>query len=125
MNISKTFITITILTSLSACASITSNSVQPVTINSNPQGAKASVGGNTVTTPAVVDLKGKSAYFVTASKDGYITGNNVIESEVRFLPAVIGNIFNLTGVIGMAVDFFGTGAAYKLDNEVTVNLDKK
>ena len=110
---------------LAGCASVTGPSRQSVKIDSNPQGARVEVGGQTLTTPAVVDLKGKSEYIAVATKSGYDSTTKVVGSEVRLLPAVVGNIFNLTGVIGMAIDFFGTGAAYKLDNNVNIDLQKK
>jgi hypothetical protein len=121
----KTFIAVlaTIsLISLTNCASITGPSRQPVKVNSVPSGAEVKIGGKTVVTPAVVDLKGKSEYIVTAHKAGYNDTTDVLGSEVRILASVVGNIFNLTGIIGMAVDFLGTGAAYKLDPEVNVQL---
>ena len=125
MRYSKVFSTFAVVMILSGCASITGPSKQPVKINSDPQGAQVSVGGRTVTTPAVVELKGKSEYYVTATKPGYQTGNDVISSEVRILPSVVGNILNLTGILGMGVDFLGTGAAYDLDDEINLELQKK
>jgi len=109
---------------LTNCASIVGPTHQQVKVDSQPQGAQVFIGGKTVTTPAVVELKGKSEYYVTANKDGYKPASDVLNGEVRILPAVVGNIFNLTGAIGMAVDFFGTGAAYKLDESVNVKLQK-
>ncbi len=110
---------------LAGCASITGQSRQSIKIDSNPQGARVEVGGQTITTPAVVDLKGKSEYVAVATKPGYDSTTKVVGSEVRILPAVVGNIFNFTGIIGMAIDFFGTGAAYELDKSVNIDLQKK
>lgn len=113
------------LLTTTGCASITGPGRQPVKINSTPQGASVFVGGRTATTPAVVELKGKSEYFVKAEKKGYKDSTDVIGSEVRILPAVVGNILNLTGIIGVAVDFLATGAAYDMDDEINIKLEKQ
>ena len=110
---------------LVGCASICNDSRQPVSIKSNPSGAEVVVDGQTVVTPAVVQLKGKSEYFLTANLKGYKTGTGKIDSDVRIGSGVVGNIFNFTGIVCMAVDFFGTGAGWKLDPEVTINLQKQ
>lgn len=118
-------ITLLSVQSLAGCASVTAGEFQKVRINSTPEGARAEVGGHTITTPGEVTLKGKSEYRVTAHKEGYEKASNVIHSQVRILPAVVGNIFNFTGIVGMAIDFFATGAAYKLEEEVHLTLTKK
>lgn len=125
MKITKILSIIIVSTTLSACASIFSPAKQPVKIISTPEGATATVAGQTVTTPAIVDLKGKSEYLVTVEKEGYENKSAVIDSKIRIVPAVIGNILNLSFAIGMAIDFFATGTGFDLDNEVIVNLEKK
>ena len=112
------------LVAMTGCASIVNESRQAVRVNTQPQGAEVTINGETKVSPAVFQLKGKSDYVVMAEKSGYRTSTGRIDSEVRILPAVVGNIFNLTGVLGMGVDFLGTGAAYDLDDEVTVKLRK-
>jgi hypothetical protein len=109
---------------LTGCATIFNAKQQPVTITSVPAGAEVVIDGQTVVTPAVVQLKGKSEYYLTANLKGYKTGTAKINGDVRIGSSVVGNIFSF-GIIGMAVDFLGTGAAYKLDPAVTVNLQKE
>lgn len=106
----------------SACASVTGPGKQTVQINSVPQGADVFVDGRNVTTPAVVTLKGKSEYFVKASKPGYAETSEKIDSQFRVLPVVLGNFLNLTGLVGVGVDVLGTGAAYDLDDQINIQM---
>ncbi|MCE3233062.1 MAG: hypothetical protein K0R98_1319 [Rickettsiaceae bacterium] len=122
-SISSALIISTLLV-LANCASVTGPGRQQVKINSEPSGAEVKVDGRTVTTPAVVELKGQSQYYLTASKPGYKDSSEVLGSEVRILASVVGNMFNFTSLVGMAVDFFGTGAAYNLDDEVNIKMKK-
>lgn len=121
----KLLVTALLSMSLISCASITGPGNQQVKIETTPPGAEIIVDGQTQVSPALVTLKGKSDYTVMARKDGYRDAYGKINGEPRILAGVVGNIFNLTGIIGMAVDFLGTGAAYKLDNNVSLVLDKK
>ena len=107
---------------LTSCATVTGQGNQSVKINSVPQGAEVMVDGQKQTTPAVITLKGASGYPVTAKKEGYKEAYGKVNGEFRVLPTVVGNIFNLTGVIGLVVDMFGTGAAYNLDQEVNIDM---
>lgn len=117
--IASTMMALLVLTN---CASITGPSRQQVKVTSVPAGAEVKIGNHTVITPGVVEVKGQSEYTVVAHKDGYRDTTTVLGSEVRILASVVGNILNLTGVLGAAVDFLGTGAAYKMDKEVNVQL---
>ena len=110
---------------LTGCASICNDSRQAVTIKSDPSGAEVLIDGQTVVTPAVVQLKGPSEYYLTANLKGYKPGTAKLNGDARIGSAIVGNIFNFSGIIGMAVDFYGTGAGWKLDPEVTVNLRKQ
>lgn len=105
-----------------ACASVTGPGKQTVQINSVPEGAEVFVDGRTVTTPAVVTLKGKSEYYVKATKPGYQETSEKIDSQFRVLPVVLGNIANLTGLVGIGVDVLGTGAAYDMDDNLTIKM---
>lgn len=110
---------------VSACASVTGPGKQQVQIDSEPQGAEVFVDGRNVTTPAVVTLKGKSEYYIKASRPGYDDVSEKIDSEFRVLPVVLGNIVNFTGLIGVGVDVLGTGAAYDMDDKITISMRKK
>lgn len=106
---------------LSGCASIMNDSRQRVTIKTIPDGAEVVVDGRTVVTPTTIDLKGKQDYYLTASKKGFRQGSGKIEGDMRIGSGIVGNIFSF-GLIGMAVDFFGTGSGWKLQPEVTMTL---
>ena len=110
------------LLAITNCASLTGPSKQPIKVNSVPAGAEVKIGNRSVITPGIIEVPGKSEYLVTAHKDGYQDKTDVLGSEVRIGAAIVGNIFNFTGIIGMAVDFLGTGAAYRMDKEVNVTL---
>ncbi len=118
----RIILTTTLIAFIASCASITGPGNQTVKITTVPEGADVTVDGQIKTSPVVITLKGASAYPIIAKKDGYKDGYGKVNSKVRILPAIVGNIFNLTGVIGMAVDFFATGAAYKLDQEVNIDM---
>jgi hypothetical protein len=107
---------------LSACSTIVHDKYQQVTISSNPPGATLRIDNQTFMTPATVPLKGRSEYFFTIEKPGYQTASGKVDGDFRIWSSVIGNIFNLTGVIGFAVDFWGTETAYELrkDNLITL-----
>lgn len=112
---------LTAVATLSGCASVFNDSRQRVTIKSIPDGAEVIVDGRTVTTPTTLDLKGRQEYYLTASKPGYRQTAGKIEGDMRIGSGVVGNVFSF-GIIGMAVDFFGTGAGWKLQPEITLNL---
>ncbi len=78
-------------------------------------------GAGTYTTPTIVSLKGKSSYIVTVEKACYKSNSASINGEPRILAGVVGNIFNLTGIAGMAVDYFD-GAFFKMPQETQINL---
>lgn len=102
---------------LSGCATIIHGKTQSVTITSDPPGAMATVGGQTVKTPSEVTLRRDKNYTVMVEKDGFQTGQTTVEKSVD--PIILGNII-FGGLIGLAIDF-GSGSAYKLSPE-KVNL---
>jgi len=118
--------------SLGSCASIVSDKVYPVTIDSNPTGASFSVrdeDGTTVATgtcPTTVQLRAGESYFdgrtysVEASLPG--RGSGVAELDSRLDPWYWGNII-FGGLIGMLIVDPITGAMWKLPKHVTVALN--
>jgi hypothetical protein len=108
---------------LGACASIIHESNQNVVINSNPQGAKLVIDGRTFITPASVSLKGKPEYYFTLEKDGYKMANGKVDGNFRVWSSVVGNIFNLSGILGFAVDYWGTQSAFELQKDNIVTLE--
>jgi hypothetical protein len=105
-----------------ACASVTGPGKQQVRVDTVPQGAEVRVADQVQTSPAVFTLKGKGEYTVIAEKEGYKTSTGLINGEPRIWASVVGNIFNLTGIVGVGIDYFATGAAYDLDDSVVVAL---
>jgi len=125
--LSKTLSVIVIITILSSCASIVSKSSWPLTVNTNPNGAKVEItdkkgvvvyNGNT---PATMSLKSgagffaKQSYKVKLTMDGY--GEKIIPVECKLNGWYIGNIV-FGGLIGLLIVDPATGAMYKLDREV-------
>ena len=115
-----------------ACASIVSKSDYPVSVNTNPDGARFTISnriGNTIATgtkPEVVTLEAGSGYFkkqsyeIVFSKDGY-------EDKVYTLYPQMdgwywGNIL-IGGLIGMLIVDPLTGAMYKLPDRVDIAMD--
>lgn len=109
---------------LTGCASMFNDSRQNITIKTVPEGAEILIDGRTMVAPTTVSLKGKSEYFVTASKKGYRNAGGKIEGDVRWGSSIVGNVLSW-GIVGMAVDFFGTGAGWKMQPEVTITLPQE
>lgn len=118
---------------LTGCASIVSDSVYPVAINSSPNGATFTVknregvlidSGNT---PETVMLKSGDGYFhsatytITFHKQGY--DDKVVELQSKMDGWYFGNIL-LGGVIGMVIVDPATGAMWKLPNQEITSLVK-
>ena len=110
----------------SSCASILSKSSYPLSIDTQPIGAKFVITDKkgievyTGTTPAVVTLKSGNGYFSNAkynlnlSLPGYVEKNVTISSSINGW--YFGNIL-LGGLIGMLIVDPITGAMWKLDTE--------
>jgi len=76
-------------------------------------------------------LKGKmDGYLIHANKDGYETSTAKIDSSFRVGSALFGNLLwsiplpILGTVIGVLVDCFATGAAFELQDSVSVSMQK-
>jgi hypothetical protein len=117
---------------LSGCASIVSKVTYPISISSNPVGAKVSITdkkgieiyqGNT---PASLYLRAGSGYFskaeylVTLSSPGY--DDKTMPVHFKLDGWYIGNIV-FGGLIGMLIVDPATGAMWKIENEhISENL---
>jgi hypothetical protein len=125
---------IVLLVALSGCATIVSKSKYPVTISSTPSDAKVTIKDkNNVLvyegqTPAVVNLEAGSGFFqkacytITFSKSGY---NDSIYSLTSSIDGWYwGNIL-IGGILGMVIIDPATGAMWKLDPNVMVEMDKQ
>ena len=102
------FFTAIIISILSGCATIVNDSQAPVTITSNPDGAKFIVSsGEQGITPATIDLKRGSDYTIEITKPGYQPQTQVLNSHFdHWLEATLGNIWNdiIPGLIVDAID---------------------
>ena len=117
--------------SLSACASIVSDSTYPVTFDSNPSGAQMRItddAGNVAFDgrgPTTLTLKAGDGYFsgarytVAADMNGTTTTATLTPSMDGWY---IGNIV-FGGLIGWLIVDPITGAMYKLPEQFTVNMD--
>lgn len=119
-------LTLLLLIPLTSCATIVNDSHQPVTITSDPPGAKFIFSsGEQGITPATVDVKRGEDYTIQIYKEGYITQTAVDNSHFEhWLEATLGNIWNyiIPGLIVDAID----GRAESLDKKmINVELDKK
>ncbi|MBN2167240.1 MAG: hypothetical protein JW717_13270 [Marinilabiliaceae bacterium] len=114
-------IIITLFFIISGCASIVSKSVYPISINSNPPGAKISINnkkGNIVysgQTPSTVNLSAKSGFFNSEKYSVLFTMDNydleTVPIEFNIDGWYFGNIF-LGGLIGMLIVDPATGAMW-------------
>jgi len=116
--------------SLSGCASIVSKSSWPVTVQSNPSGARCEVVKNngvklhTGETPMTIMLESSSGYFssakymVNCSKDGKKSSS---ELSAHLNGWYVGNIV-FGGLIGLLIVDPATGAMWKLDETAIVDI---
>ena len=117
--------------SLSACASILSESTYPVTFDSDPTGAQLRItdeAGNVVFDgrgPTTLSLKAGDGYFsgarytVAADMNGTTTTATLTPSMDGWY---VGNVL-FGGLIGLLVVDPMTGAMYKLPEQFTVSMD--
>ena len=109
----------------SSCATIVSKTSYPVSIYSEPRGARVSITdkkGKEIykgTTPAVVRLKSGAGYFsraeyqVRLSADGY--EERLIQVTFKLNGWYFGNLL-IGGLIGMLIVDPASGAMWKIDN---------
>ena len=118
----------------SGCASIVSKSNYPVSITSTPSAASFTItnrSGQQIssgTTPQTLTLKSSAGFFkvesynIAFSKEGFADQNYVLKSTVDGW--YIGNVL-LGGLLGMLIVDPATGAMYKLQDSVSVNMSEQ
>ena len=106
--------------SVSGCATIVTGSQQPVTFNSNPDGATVSVAGRTIgKTPITTSMKKESGQALVFEKEGYKPLTMQLETQLN--PWFWGNIV-IGGLIGSTTDGL-SGAVYEYSpNQYMVTL---
>ena len=116
---------------LASCASIVSKSNWPVTLSSNPVGAhvmvanKKGVNIHSSTTPSTVTLPSDSGFFrraqytLTFTKPGYPTRTALLQARMNGW--YVGNVV-FGGLIGVLIVDPATGAMWKLDRHIHVDL---
>jgi hypothetical protein len=123
-------IALALMVSLAGCASIVSESSWPVTIQSNPAGAKCVVsdkngtvvqGGETPMTAVLNSSDGffsAASYSVACQKDGY---RSTITMEAHLNGWYWGNIV-FGGAIGMLIVDPASGAMWRMDDTQVVQV---
>ena len=123
----KNIITIIALLSLTACASLTADSDQPIRITTEPAGAlctaKSDAGQWTLAqTPGTISVKRAFAPLtIQCAKLGYSTAQTTVEAQTR--NRSYGNIL-LGGVPALADAYTGDGYEYA-PAEVVLKLNRK
>ncbi len=128
----RTYLAVTMLAgSLSGCASIVSKSSWPVTVQSNPSGAKCTIAKenglqvHTGETPMRVTLDASDGYFSSAkyivkcTKDGHEAPPSELSAHLNGW--YIGNVV-FGGLIGILIVDPATGAMWRLDETHVVNM---
>lgn len=108
--------------SLTSCATIFTGTSDPITFNSNPEGAKVFEAGiEKCTTPCTYKVsRSLSQKTVEVRKDGY--ENKVVGLDSKFNGV---SILNLFGILGWGIDA-ATGSLKKYDTKVyEIKLDEK
>lgn len=96
---------------LTGCATLVKGTTQPVTFNSNPEGASVKVNGVEVgKTPVTVVLKKQGWKNVVISKEGYASATLPLTNSMD--PWFLGNIL-LGGFIGSSTDIV-SGAGFEM-----------
>lgn len=107
----------------SGCASIMTDNLQPVTINSSPEGAKIKIDGQFAgKTPVVIQVDRKSETELAIEMEGYETHKQKLNTEINGW--FWGNII-IGGLLGSTTDA-STGDMYEYaPNTYTFELTKK
>lgn len=118
---------------MSGCASLVSKSQYPIHINSNPEGAEIKIykkNGKLIfsgKTPTIVTLKAEDGFFrgadyrVHYKKAGYQDAVGEIRSSVD---GWYFTNFLFSSVVGLLIVDPLTGAMWKLDDEISIELNK-
>lgn len=121
----RSFAAITLVLSLTGCATITTGSGQAIAVNTDPEGADCTLTRDGVVlarvnpTPGSIHVeKSSTDLTVLCRRDGYQETGGKIGSE--FQPATLGNII-LGGIVGVVVDA-ASGAMTKYPTAVTFKL---
>lgn len=127
----KILVIILSMSFLSGCASIVSKSNWPVSIQTNPTGANCLISKeseaplHTGTTPISLNLDSSAGFFqpakykIKCTKEGYQNGSSEFSANLNGW--YIGNIL-VGGLIGWLIVDPATGAMWKLDETVIINL---
>ncbi len=120
----KRIIAILLAFSISGCASMFTGTTSIINVTSYPSGAECDIANHKVITPNNITLK-KSVDDLTVScqKEGYIPNSEKVESLFNGV-TVLNLFFGVGIVVGLIVDF-STGAAWKYNDQINVNLNKK
>ena len=117
---------------ITGCASIVSKSQWPVTVQSNPTGAKCVISKangvmmHTGETPMTVTLSSSQGFFsaadykVNCQKEGFSSAESKLEGTISGW--YLGGNLLFGGLIGYLIVDPATGAMWKLDETMTVNL---
>ena len=120
------FISLALISSLSACATIVSGSSQRVAVDTSPEGAdcRVSQGGMPIgeiqqTPGAIMVQRGNGVVQMSCTKPGYRTAQQADGSGVNGW--VFGNLV-IGGLVGVVIDL-ATGAAYHYGPNMMLALD--
>lgn len=120
----KRIITISLLLLLTACASVTRGTREEFVIESQPEGAKASLSsGQMCITPCTLKLKRKHSFSVRIEKDGFMPAEASVDSHVAAagVAGFVGNVL-AGGIIGTGVDVVSGATKGLTPNPLTVTL---
>lgn len=130
--LATTAIAVTIVFSVGGCASIVSKSEWPVTIQSNPAGAKCTItkpnglmmhsgeAPMTVTLPSSKGFFSAAEYKIACNKDGFLAAESTMEGRINGW--YLGGNLIFGGIIGYLIVDPATGAMWRLDEAMVLNL---
>ena len=133
IKIFKTFVICILALFIVGCATIVSKTKWPITINSNPSGAKIEItdkNGNSIftgTTPATLKLKSSAGFFIPQSYTIKLSMDNYNEKTITINSTIngwyLGNLL-FGGLLGLLIIDPLTGAMYRIDKDI-IKLIKK
>lgn len=92
---------------LTGCATVTGGTRTNVSIESEPEGATATIGTVQCETPCTMSVA-RDASDIRIDREGYEPLNLELDKSFRAVPTILGNIIWL--IPGLAVDFIAGGA---------------